>query len=863
MDAMTKDLRQQWHDHYQQVKQAFLSQPSSVSHHIQHLTNYIDRTIVTVFSKQFNSKQQNSCAIIAVGGYGRVELFPHSDIDILVLHTTQSKHIETVITHFIQTLWDTGLAISHSTRTLSECLQQAKVDISVITNLMEARFIAGTHPLFAGLEQSIHTQAKWSNQDFLRARLKEQQQRHQKYTKTAYCIEPDVKYSPGGLRDLQTILWLAKQHYGIQDLSELVNLNILLPYEYQQLIKCQHFLWQIRFALHIHTGRQENRLLLEHQKQLALYFGFKDESNNIAVELFMKRYYQNIKTFNEINTLLLLLLQDRMNNKLNSIATSVSSSNHPYFIQHAETVSVIYSNCFLEHPDALLEIFVYMTQHPKVTQISAQTRRLIYQARHSINDEYRAHPKHRKLFITILTSHHTISKVLNLMHDLGVLGYYIPAFNNIIGQTQFDLYHLYPVDKHTLWVIKQLSQLAHHPDQQSFSLAHRIISQLKTPSCIYIAALFHDIGKGQGQDHSICGAQLVAEFCQAHELSQRDTTLIVWLVENHLLMSNVAQRQDISDPDILANFVSQVATLDKLDALYVFTIADIIATNENLWNGWRDSLLKRLYYAATTLLQKNQQMDRNTLLHHSKKLALDSLSKLKFNHKKIKDLWRLFEKNYFLNHAADTIAWHTELLLSIHNPLVYINLRQSPQNGNEIFIYCRQTKHLFATTATILDRLQINIINASISQTSHQYQIASYFVVDHKGQTIQDPQCLADIRIQLHDAIINKHYKPRCSNRRMIRQLQQFNIATNIQFSHDEKHHRTVLELITRDRPGLLATIAMIFMHHDIQLQTANIITLGERAEDRYFIVDSQQNPITDVMQQQQIHDDILLALKQ
>jgi len=861
MDAALKQLKNHWHKHSQHINQSFLSQEGSAAHHIQQLATLIDQTIARVYDHVLPTAYQSCCTIVAVGGYGRIEIFPQSDIDIVVLYDPntheQGEDIANVISSLLHALWDIGLAISHSSRTLIECLQQARTDITIITNLMEARYISGSIKLFEKLSKAIDSQSMWSSKDFLKARLKEQQIRYQKYGRTAYCIEPDIKYSPGGLRDLQTIFWLAKHHYHIQDLSELVNFGILLPYEYRQLIKCQHYLWKIRFALHVYTRRQENRLLLEHQKQLAVYFGFEDESYNIAVELFMKRYYQTIKTFNEINNILLALIQE----DIQSPTTVFPESDHPYFTHDEHRASVKHPKVFLEHPENLLAIFLYISEHEHCRDISAATRRLIYQSRHLINESFRSNAKHRQIFSQILALHQTLAHTLNLMHDVGVLGHYIPAFNKIIGQTQFDLYHLYPVDKHTLILLSQISKFTDNQYRKQFSLASQIMSQVKNPTCLYIAGLFHDIGKGQDEDHSCLGAKLVTNFCHEHHISKEETTLIMWLVENHLLMSTVAQKQDISDPDVLAEFVQALANQDYLNALYVLTIADIVATNTNLWNGWRDSLLKRLYYAATTLLQQNRYVDRATLIHHSKQSALQLLMPNGLSPQNIQALWEPFEKNYFLNHSAETIVWHTTVLLTQRKHFPLIEIQTSAQMGNEIFIYCNHVEHLFATTVTILDRLQLNVINASFSQTSTDHQIASYFIVDHLGQTIKDESKIDFIKNELHLALTTPHYTPKCSRRRITKQLQQFTIPTEVTLTEDKKRQCHILNLIARDRPGLLAKIAMVFMRHNIELKMANILTLGERADDVYYITDHQNKPIHDQTLKQQICDDIKAAL--
>ena len=864
MDANSHALKYHWQKQQRQLKQMFLSREHSITKLIKTLALSIDQNISSAYQHVIPKKNQHCYTVIAVGGYGRVEIFPHSDIDLLILcaeskpgQAVKHSHIE----QFIQACWDIGLPISHSTRTITQCLQQARHDVTVFTNLIEARFITGFEPLFTKLTHALDTQNMWTYQDFLTTRLEKLNKRYKKYGKSAYCIEPDIKYSPGGLRDLQMSLWLAKFRYGIHHLNELVEKNILLIDEYRQLSHCQHFLWKIRFGLHIFTDRQENRLLLDHQKQLAIYFGFEDESYNIAVELFMKQYYQTIKTLNEINALLLQTLQQVPQKPLVKNSKPIFLGAHSQFLVEDNCIQAVKKNLFEQHPESLLEIFVVMAKHPTIKQIDVQTKRLIVKERHRINQSYREKAKHRKLFAEIVRHPNRIAFTLNLMHDLGVLGQYLPAFNKIIGQTQFDLYHVYPVDKHVLLVLQQLHHFTLFQHDKEFDLCHQIMKQLNNSTCLFVAAFFHDIGKGQGQDHSILGTTLAAQFCVQHYFSDEETHLITWLVNNHLLMSMVAQRQDISDPDTLRTFAEQCTSQEYLNALYLLTVADIIATNSSLWNGWRDSLLKRLYYGTTTWFQQSQAVDSALLVKHSQESVITALHNSPYGIEQLQALWANFEKFYFLSHNPDTLKWHAEVLLHADSNYPLVAIHSALPTGNEILIYCEKTPHLFAITATLLDRLQINIVNASFTQTKTNKQIASYFVVDHSGQTITDNQTLGFITQQLEHALTAINYTPKCSQRRMSRELQHFSIATKIEFAQDKKRNRTILSLAARDRPGLLAKIAMVFMHNHIDLQTANVLTFGERAEDVYYITDDEQQPILAKELQDKLREDIIAAL--
>ncbi|MEE4108279.1 MAG: [protein-PII] uridylyltransferase, partial [Halieaceae bacterium] len=536
-------------------------------------------------------------ALVAVGGYGRGELHPCSDVDLLVLLGDRQEDTAS-LERFLTLLWDLGLKIGHSVRSVDDCIGQARDDVTILTNLLEARLLAGDGALLQAVEEGIAPEHMWPAEDFFRAKVEEQNARHAKYADTEYSLEPNIKGSPGGLRDLQLIGWLARRHFGWRELQEITDNRFLTETEATTILHGKEFLWRVRYALHLITGREEDRLLFDHQRELARMWGFKD-GDKLAVEQFMQLYYRWALALSQLNELLVLSFDQAV---LQAGREEIRAPIDQYFELRNGYVCALRDSIFREHPGALLEVFQHAGNIADATGISAQTIRLIREHRHLVDEAFRSDPANKRRFLALLRGNERLTRQLRRMSRYGILGRYVPAFGNVVGQMQHDLFHSYTVDAHTLLVIEIMRRfmLPEHDDR--FPVTSRVARRLPKKELLYLAGLFHDIGKGRGGDHSELGAVDARAFCEGHGLSRRDTNLVEWLVRNHLLMSAVAQRKDISDPEVIQQFARHVGDQHRLDYLFALTVADINGTNPKLWNAWRGSLLRKLYTEAKRAL---------------------------------------------------------------------------------------------------------------------------------------------------------------------------------------------------------------------------------------------------------------------
>lgn len=810
--------------------------------------------------------KQSDAALVAVGGYGRGELHPKSDTDILLLlpvdhQATISVEVENLLTF----LWDIGMEVGHSVRTIEDCVIEAKQDISVITNLVEARLICGSNKLFLEMQNAIASDKIWPSKDFFAAKLKEQKNRHNKYHDTAYNLEPNVKEGPGGLRDIHMINWVTRRHFNFSTLHELINQGFLTEDEYQALMQEQEFLWKVRFGLHILTGRHEDRLLFDHQRVLAKTFGYKDDDKRLAVEHFMKQYYQSAEEINRLNEMLLQHFQE--------VILGNAEDNKPVKINNRFQLvngylEVTGKDVFKNDPSALLELFLVMAQHPEYKGVRGSTIRLIRDSRYLIDNKFRNNMRCRGLFMKFFRQPHGVTHELRRMNRYGILAEYLPVFKNIVGQMQHDLFHHYTVDEHTLFVIRNLRRFTVPEFFNEFPLCSNIIQRIPKLEILYLAGLFHDIAKGRGGDHSELGAEDAINFCRHHGLRQYDARLVAWLVLNHLIMSVTAQRKDISDPEVINDFANKVGNQSRLDHLYLLTVADMRATNPSLWNAWKDSLLTELYMSTTRLFRKEIQEteDKQSQLDETKKNALQILeqgSGLTFN--SINTLWSSFEDDYFLRHSADRIAWHTEAILKNENPdqtLVLAYPEEAIREDYlEIFVYTKDHDNIFAIITSSLDKLRLNIVDARIITALNGYTLDTYIVLEEHGSNTNRDSRTREIIETLKNVLSNPGIKPTPANRHLPRQMKYFKTSTEVSFRPDPNYSRTIMEVTTADRPGLLSRIGMALTTCGVRLKNAKITTFGERVEDIFFITDRNNLPISDPAQQTRIRESLLKAL--
>jgi [protein-PII] uridylyltransferase len=791
-------------------------------------------------------------ALLAVGGYGRGELHPFSDIDLLILldnadHETFREPIE----HFLTLLWDIGLEVGQSVRSVDECAEEARADLTVITNLMESRTIAGPERLRQRMQAVTSTEQMWPSKHFFQAKRQEQRARHGKYNDTEYNLEPNVKGSPGGLRDIQTILWVARRHFGTLNLHAMVGQGFLLESEYALLASSQEFLWKVRYALHMLAGRAEDRLLLDHQSKVAALLGFEDSDSKRAIERFMQQYYRVVMAIAELSDLIIQHFEEQI---LRAGEAGQATPLNSRFQVRNGYIEATHANIFTRTPFAILEIFVVMAQHPEIEGVCADTIRLLRDHRHLIDDDFRRDIRNTSLFIELFKCKEGIHRNLRRMNRYGILGLYLPEFGLIVGQMQHDLFHIYTVDAHTLNVIKHLRKLSKPGVAEKFPLASELVEKLPKPELIYLAGIYHDIGKGRGGDHSELGAVDAAAFCARHQLPSWDSKLIVWLVKSHLMMSSTAQRKDLSDPQVISDFAHLVGDQTRLDYLYVLTVADINATNPSLWNSWRASLLRQLYTETKRALNRGLEnpLDREEQIRLTQSAALDILARCDIDADIAEQFWAQLGDDYFLRHSADDVAWHTQAIIehpNDGNPLVLIKetTQREFEGGTQIFIYAEDQHDFFAVTVAAMAQLNLNIHDARILTSTSQFTLDTYIVLESDGGPIgNNPARIEEIRQGLIDVLKHPDDYPSIIQRRVPRQLKHFAFAPQVTIHNDANRPVTVLEVIAPDRPGLLARIGRIFLDFDLSLQNAKIATLGERVEDVFFITDANNQPLSD-----------------
>ena len=800
-------------------------------------------------------------ALIAVGGYGRGELHPCSDIDIMVLlPKSDSADWQPDIEKFLTFLWDIGLEVGHSVRSIDDCQREGLADISVATTLFEARLLAGPESLFAGMRRALATDRMWSSQDFFEAKVKEQVERHHRYFDTAYNLEPNVKSSPGGLRDIQTIGWVAKRHFGTDTLDELVAHGFLTPEELRKLKMGQSFLWRVRFGLHALTGRREDRLLFDYQIKLAKLFGYEDASFTLAVEQLMQKYYRTVMDVSLLNEMLLQLFREDI---LTQSAPPIPI-NARFQIRN-DYLEVTHSEVFARYPSALLELFVLLQQHPELRGIRAETIRLIGTHLWLIDEEFRQNPRHHRLFIDILCAPVGVTHELRRMNLYGVLGRYIPAFGRIVGRMQYDLFHAYTVDAHTLFVVSNLRRLAIPKYNDEFPALSQIMQSLPRQELAYMAALFHDIAKGRGGDHSELGAVDAEAFCLEQGLGRYEARLVAWLVKNHLVLSITAQKKDISDPDVVHAFARLVGDQAHLDHLYVLTAADVRGTNPKLWNTWKARLFEEFYERIKRALRRGLEtpIDQEELIRETQEHAREKLTAVA--PERITQVWSQWTEAYFLRYTPEEIAWHTTLLADRHPyddaPLVAIR-QLTDRGGTAVLTYTPRRLHSFARTTAVLDQMGLNVVDARLISSANGFSLETYVVLEDNGAVIGDTLRLEEIEKGLWRNLQQPEDSPQTVTRRAPRQVRMFSTSTQVNFSLDTRNNRTILELIAADRPGLLSEVGKVFKAEHIAINGAKIMTVGERAEDVFYIADPDERPLQEEACKR-VQDSLVRALDQ
>lgn len=765
-------------------------------------------------------------ALVAVGGYGRAELYPKSDIDLLVLLPRDAdSDLEQRLQTLVGNLWDIGLEVGHSVRTIAQCIQESS-DVTVQTNLLEGRLLIGSTTLFKSLQKELS--ANLDSCAFYNAKQQEQAQRHTRFIDTDFNLEPNLKESPGGLRDLQTVIWISRASGFGHTWQALAKADLITQSEAKQASHHERFLQDLRIRLHYLSGRHDDRVVFEYQTPLAEQLGITASPQLRASERMMRRYYQTKRAVQQLNAVLLQTMRARI---------FPSADTYPLnerFIARDDKLEARDEMLFETNPSAILESFILIQQHPRLTGFSAQTLRALWRARSKIGANFRADPVNRALFMDIFRQPQGLTHALRRMNQQDILGRYIPAFGRVVGQMQHDLFHVYTVDEHILMVIRNLRRFTLPIYAHEFPLCSKLIADFARPEVLYLAGLFHDIAKGRGGDHSKLGRADATRFCKQHGVMREDNELIVWLVENHLTMSSTAQKQDLSDQDVIADFASKIKNERYLTALYLLTVADIRGTSHKVWNAWKGKLLEDLFNATRRYLSSGKIADQ---AGESKRLASESLNLYAIHPDVYKLLWTQLDNEYFTRHEPHEIAWHTRLLAHRVNsdvPIVKARLSRIGE-GMQVLVYSQDKPFLFAKICNFFARMSYNIMEAKILTTQHGYALDSFLVMDANDDKTEYRDVMNYIEYELTQHLSNDEISKATQGGRISRQLKHFPIAPKVDVTQDEKGHY-ILSIIAGDRPGLLARIAHTLAHNEIELYSAKINTLGARAEDTFRI---------------------------
>ena len=821
----------------------------------------VDQVLVAVWERLPWPDTKN-ISLLAVGGYGRGELLPHSDVDLLIL-TRGSRHTayRDCIARFTALLWDVGLDVGQSVRSIRQCKAAARDDITIATTLMESRTLTGPEELREKMLAATGPRSIWPTRKFLRAKWDEQIERHEKYQDIDYALEPNIKTSPGGLRDIQTIAWVAKRHYGADSFRDMKDLGFLTRGEHIVLMRGRHFLWKLRYGMHMLEGRREDRLRFDKQRALAAMFDYRDDKESLGVEKLMKRYYRAVGNLRGLNDMLLQHLDEAILRR--GRCEAIVDLNRRFRVRNGY-LEARSEKVFRNTPSALIEVFVLLANEPQIQGIRASTIRLLREHRKLIDRKFRNDIRNVSMFMELLHSPHQLVTQLRRMARYGILGRYLPEFGKIAGQMQHDLFHIYTVDAHSLQVVQNMRRLALPEAEAEFPIAAGIYKSLPKVALLYIAGLYHDIAKGRGGDHSILGKTDAENFCRRHRLSAWDAKLVSWLVENHLLMSMTAQRKDIDDPEVIHDFANAIGDKLHLDYLYALTVCDIRATNPELWNSWRATLLRNLYLNTRRALRLGLEnpRDRGERIADKKQSAKEKLRTGGLGKAAVAAVWAQMNDEYFLRESVDNICWHTRAIVDHASDKPLVSLREmsadAPEGATLVFTFTRDADYLFANSTVAFERLELNVQSARIFTSGSGQCANTYTVLEADGNPVgSNPKRVAEIRSMLLRHLDNPGNRiPSPEYHRSRRKTSFGRHARATLFNSPGKDYST-LEINCPDQPGVLACVGQVFAEFGISLKDARITTLGERVEDLFFIAGGDGRPLHDAAMAQSLKERI------
>ncbi len=779
------------------------------------------------------SAMPTTLAAVAVGGYGRRQLYPHSDVDVLVLLPDDADLPTAAIERFFTALWDIGIELSHAVRTLADCETEMARDVATRTSLLDHRLIVGSRALLRRFRQRFA--AALDVEAFHAAKVREQQQRHLKYQDAVYNLEPNVKESPGGLRDLATVLWIAQAAGFGSSWRELARNGLMTQDEARGVARAERLIAELRIRLHFLLGRREDRLIFDAQHALAAELHLADTRSRRASEQLMQRYYRAAKLVLQVNTILLANLHAR----LHPAATAPVAIDAD-FQQVDELLDARSDDLFARRPAAILDAFLLLQTHSHLTGMTARTVRAIWAERQRIDAAFRADPANRERFIAMFRTERGLLHGLRRMNLYGVLGRYLPVFGRIVGQMQHDLFHVYTVDEHILMVIRNLRRFTEPQHAHEYPLCSRLITDFDRRWVLYIAGLFHDIAKGRGGDHSILGARDARRFCREHGLAAADAALVEWLVAEHLVMSATAQKQDLSDPEVIHAFARRVGTERRLAALYLLTVADIRGTSPTVWNSWKGKLLEELYHATHDVLagdtpertiRDSVETRRDEARHLLHAAGVPEGAETA--------LWRYLDTPYFQRHTAEELAWHARQLFACVDSAAPIVKARLAHDGADlqVLVYTRDEPQLFARLCGFFGHRGLSILEAKIHTTRSGFALDTFTLNDPSAEGPSAADGVARIESELTRQLIERLPLTRPVPGRGSRRVRHFPLTPQIQIFPDDKATHFILEITAADRPGLLARIAYTLAQAGVNVASAKINTLGDRAED-VFLVD-------------------------
>ncbi|MBV8208970.1 MAG: [protein-PII] uridylyltransferase [Burkholderiaceae bacterium] len=792
-------------------------------------------------------------SVVAVGGYGRAELFPHSDVDLLIIPVHEPTAVQAeAIEAFVHMLWDMGLPIGHAVRTVEQCGQEASRDPTVMTSMLESRIVCGAKAPFSALQSELRRVL--DPRAFFTAKLLEQKQRHAKFEDTPFALEPNCKESPGGLRDLQILLWVAQAAGLGASWSDLQRRGLLTREETATLRRTETTLKSIRARVHLAARRREDRLLFDVQRTVAEAAGIGGNAERLASEVLMQTYYRAAKTVTQLNTIVLLAIEQLLVPRDAAPAAVLDG----IFLSRDELLDIADPDALKRQPSAILRAFLTMQLHPELKGMSPALLRAIWHAGPQMDAAFRDDPENRQCFLSILQQPRGVVHELRRMNQWSVLGAYLPVFRRIVGQMQHDLFHVYTVDQHILMVVRNLRRFTQSQFAHEYPLCSQLVADFARPWLLYAAALFHDIAKGRGGDHSELGARDARRFCRQHGITGEDEKLVGFLVQHHLSMSRVAQKQDLTDPAVIERFAKLVRTDRRLVALYLLTVADIRGTSPKVWNAWKARLIETLFQLTRRALGGDAR-GADTELEGRKREALRILRLYGLSERAHEALWRELDIVYFLRHSAQDIAWHARALLvhvTTERPIVRARLAPAGE-GIEVLLYARDQKDLFARACAYFDNRSLSILDAKIHTTRHGYALDT-FLVSERGHGTHFRSLLDRIEGELTEWMGARVELPPPVKGRLSRQSRHFPVSAAVQLNADESGQHYLLSLVATDRLGLLYGVARVLAHHGINVQTAKILTLGERVED-VFLIDGPE--LAQPKAQLQLERDLLEAL--